>query len=242
MALFGNWRSKQEPPSPEEIPPFVYELIAVPGDEAEARCLSLRTEGRGRFWPVILGGREDVGRLAEEIAHAEATPEVILEAARTLEAEAILGELRAQFEDDMHPAEPEAWPAEAEASGALVAPFDILSGQPKFPAYIAKVPTCDSFAVPAWLRFGGWNECPPPERHVALFRRWQETYGAEIISVTGDIIECTVERPPADRDAAVKLAWEQYVYCPDIVWQGVETVTALAATLLKNRYWYFWWD
>jgi hypothetical protein len=242
MSLFGNWFGTRESLAPGAPPPFPYELIALPGEQAEGRCLSLRKEGRGVFWPVILGGREEVERLAAGIADPGTTPEIILELARTMDAEAILAELRTEFEEDMNPEEPEIWPSEAEAAGALVAPFEILSGQPRRPAYIAKVPAEDSFAAPAWLRFGGWNECPIPERHVALFRRWQQRYGAEIISVTGDIIECTVERPPADRDAALKLAWEQYTYCPDIVWQGVGTVTGLGATLLNNPYWYFWWD
>jgi hypothetical protein len=31
-------------------------------------------------------------------------------------------------------------------------------------------------------------------------------------------------------------------YCPDIVEQGVESVSALAAHLLDSPLWYFWWD
>ena len=38
------------------------------------------------------------------------------------------------------------------------------------------------------------------------------------------------------------LAWEQYLYCQDIVVQGCETIANLAATLLNSPFWYFWWD
>jgi hypothetical protein len=38
------------------------------------------------------------------------------------------------------------------------------------------------------------------------------------------------------------LAQAQYVYCPDIVDQGVESIEALAATLLGDPRWFFWWD
>jgi len=40
----------------------------------------------------------------------------------------------------------------------------------------------------------------------------------------------------------MKLAWEQYHYCPDIVWQGVGTTSDLAAMLRGHGVWYFWWD
>jgi len=40
----------------------------------------------------------------------------------------------------------------------------------------------------------------------------------------------------------MELAKEQYIFCNDIVDQGVGTVSALAATLLDSNYWYFWWD
>ncbi|WP_197277545.1 DUF4253 domain-containing protein [Bacillus sp. FJAT-27245] len=41
---------------------------------------------------------------------------------------------------------------------------------------------------------------------------------------------------------SVELAWEQFGFCSDIVWQGVGTVNALAGTLINSSTWYFWWD
>ena len=38
------------------------------------------------------------------------------------------------------------------------------------------------------------------------------------------------------------LAREQFVYCPDIVYQGTGTLAGLAAALLEGTTWYFWWD
>ena len=38
------------------------------------------------------------------------------------------------------------------------------------------------------------------------------------------------------------LALEHFLYCTDIVNQGYGTVEALAAVLLKSKYWHFWWD
>ena len=60
--------------------------------------------------------------------------------------------------------------------------------------------------------------------------------------MSGDIVECVVTKPPTDRNAPTILAWEQYWYCVDIVEQGCESVSNLAATILNSPYWYFWWD
>jgi hypothetical protein len=77
---------------------------------------------------------------------------------------------------------------------------------------------------------------------VALLRFWHDKYGAQIISATDDVIECTVSRPPSTREQAMELAREQFLYCADIVYQGVQTVSNLGAGLLNSKYWYFWWD
>ena len=63
-----------------------------------------------------------------------------------------------------------------------------------------------------------------------------------MVSITRDVIEFAVKNPPKTREAAMELAKEQYIFCNDIVDQGVGTVSALAATLLDSNYWYFWWD
>ena len=60
--------------------------------------------------------------------------------------------------------------------------------------------------------------------------------------MSGDVIECTVKTPPSSKQAALALAREQFVYCSDIVHQGVRSIEALAATLLNSKTWYFWWD
>lgn len=65
---------------------------------------------------------------------------------------------------------------------------------------------------------------------------------AELIALTADTVELRVSRRPANRDEALALALDQYVYCYDIVDQGTETVDALSAVLECSDYWIFWWD
>lgn len=104
------------------------------------------------------------------------------------------------------------------------------------------VPTTVPWTVPAYLPFGGWNECPHDEEHVVFLRHWYEQYGAELVVMTNDILEFAVTRPPQTRDQALALAREQYGYCNDIVTQGTETISNLAASLLDSKVWFFWWD
>ena len=51
-----------------------------------------------------------------------------------------------------------------------------------------------------------------------------------------------VARPPQTKEEALELARQQYLFCNDIVDQGVGDVESLAKTLLYSPVWYFWWD
>ena len=93
----------------------------------------------------------------------------------------------------------------------------------------------------AWLPFGGWNECPPPEEQRAAAKYWFEQYGAVPAVMSMDILEYALPAPvPWER--AMEAALEQYFFCADIVDQGVGTIGTLADVLAKSKYWYFWWD
>jgi hypothetical protein len=107
---------------------------------------------------------------------------------------------------------------------------------------IALLPSSEPAEAPAFLNFGGWNDCPGPEVHVALARRWADQYGARLVVCSNDTLEFRVKRPVASREEALRLAEEQYTYCEDIVVQGIETIEGLAAALLGASKWFFWWD
>jgi hypothetical protein len=107
---------------------------------------------------------------------------------------------------------------------------------------LAKIPTSKPWEVAAWVPMGGFNECPLPEEQIAIFKYWYEKYGAAPALVTHDVWELYVENPPNTQEEAESLAWEQYGFCSDIVWQGIGTVNGLAGTLIHSSVWYFWWD
>ena len=219
--------------------------ITVPGKSAIGLWQELRDRLEPGWWPIVVGGESDEARLAEGAADIETA------ASRTLELSAGL-DVTALFKRWHHENEPEedegerwdvvgTWPAATPRPSSFTLPFDILSGKPR-QTVVAIVPSNDGAEVPATLGWGGWNACPRPEEHVAVLRRWADIYGAELVGISGDVIEMRVLRPPKTREAAMVLATEQYDYCSDIVTQGTQSISALAADLLDDPTWYFWWD
>lgn len=134
------------------------------------------------------------------------------------------------------------WPEGVRPSISFHTAFDVLSRKPHPEVIVALVPTEVGWQVPAYLGFGSWNECPEPALHCAVFKFWQERHGAQIAVITHDVVEAVVEHPPTTREDALVVAQEQYEYCADIVEQGTETISRLAASLLNAPLWFFWWD
>ena len=134
------------------------------------------------------------------------------------------------------------WPASPDPSMELSVVRNLLTGKPLPKAYIGLAPTDDWTTIPAYLRWGGWNGCPAAEYHVAAMRTWRDRYGAELIGMSSDTINLRVATRPKTREEALALARDQYIYCTDIIDQGVQTYSALAADLMANDWWYFWWD
>lgn len=110
------------------------------------------------------------------------------------------------------------------------------------PVVMAEIPVKNPWEVFAYLPFGGWNECPDTLQMMSVLKYWHEKYGAVTAVITHDVLEVTVPEPVSDKQEALSLAIEQCNFCSDIVFQGVETIGALADILTKSRVWYFWWD
>ena len=134
------------------------------------------------------------------------------------------------------------WPIRSPGPVALTVIQDWRTGQAFDSVYIVLVPTEDSTTIPAYLRWGGWNANPLPEYHVAALRSWRDRFSAELIGLSGDVMNIRVATRPQSRDEALALAREQYAYCNDIVDQGMGTLSYLAAALKAHNWWFFWWD
>lgn len=233
---------------------FKYERITVPGSEALTEWEKLKGAGRGR--PVIVGSDEDFERIADQFTMADPavsgttipglslrSPDEILAAAKTLRFPADLRKWSGAYKPGDLTAPIGSWPSKAsnDPPGPTVA-TDIISGKFYNRVHIILIPTGSSWEVPAYLRWGDWNTCPPPEYHVAALRTWHEQFGVELVGLNGDTMNLRAARRPTTRQQSIALAKDQYAYCPDIVDQGVGTVSELAATLMSSAWWYLWWD
>lgn len=189
-------------------------------------------------WPLLLGARDSL-QCHRDLLAEHSPVEAIAEAEQLDAAEALRARLDEIEEDgDLPRGE---WPASVEPSSEIGIHLD-LSGNPRREVFLVLAPTPDAWRAVAHVPFGGWNDCPAPAEHVAVFKHWAARWGAVPVGVTKDTIECMVGAPPTTRDAALALAHEQYAYASDIVDQGTDTIDALAATLLNGTAWFFWWD
>lgn len=121
--------------------------------------------------------------------------------------------------------------------------FTDYSGDKTKEVALFYIPTAHPWELSAYVPFGGFNECPDPKTMVSVCKYWYEKYEAIPTTISGDIMEFTVNRP-AEKEEAINLAKEHYAFCPDRVDQGTLTYTLseLADTLSFADMWYFWWD
>lgn len=210
---------------------FAARVARAHTDRARAEELVPRT---GR-WPVIAG--EGVRSMVEQ---QPPRPHEDLREAAALDVERWFRELPDEILEepddvpDMGEWEPDAADADFEV--------EAVTGVPDGPATILLPETPRSYEVPAYLGFGGWNAYPDPHEHVAVLRRWHERYGVELFLVETDVLALAVGRLPETEEEARALAWEYFLYDEDSVYQGAETLGALASLLANARFWHFWWD
>jgi Domain of unknown function (DUF4253) len=221
---------------------FQYLTTQCSGIDALNEWSRLRARGKLEgFYPVIIGDDDDLERLSESMELHDDNPALIIAAANELGGSSALQSIREREPDLFESVERGVWPSNI-AHQSFVSHTDILTRKPKAQLYIAHLPTVQSHEALAYLKYGGWNECPPPVEQVAIHKMWSDRYGAEVVFATGDVIECRVGKPPTIVEHAFELAEQQFVYCTDIVFQGVQTMSALAACLKNHDVWYFWWD
>jgi hypothetical protein len=236
-----------------------------------ANALKLWSSLRDRFaetglWPIIRGDFEDVDafehdpqaalasiprgsmrellapRLREELENLQ--QHLPGKFQHTTDLDAFARQVDASgihsFSDTAEPEQP--WPAAPDTTISIHSITDGVSQKPLKEVGFALIELKHPYEAPAYLGFGGWNAAPPPEEIAAALREWEAAYGAVPIAITGDVLECMVDRPPQTPEAAFHLAAEQYMFCDDIVGQGTQTVRQLAIGLWRSPTWFFWWD
>ena len=231
---------------PDSAQPLFYTQVPG-GDAAYAIWQQLRalTEQTG-YWPLLMGA----DGLWFASALAELDTQHWLAQAKERKGEQYFAERVEMLPDPDD--EVDEWEEYAEELGlespefnppsGLLSTRDVLSREPLVQVTVVLLPTRQGFEAAAWLGFGGWNECPDPVWQVAIQQDWCQRYGAEPVVMGHDVLEMRLSRPPLDEAAALALAREQYLFCCDIVDQGVMTIANLQQSLLGSELWYFWWD
>lgn len=103
---------------------------------------------------------------------------------------------------------------------------------------IAKIPTADSWKIPAYLAFGNWNDCPEPEVHMMFLKSWKERFDADLMTVGYDYLEIMVNHPPTEKETLLALAREHFFMSQE----SEGPLSAIGKSLQGSRYWFFWWD
>lgn len=252
--LTPEQRAKYEAMHARMMAALTYERVTVSGDQALTEWEKLRDAGRG--WPVVVGDDEDLERIADQFSMGDPrvagveipgmdvrSPAQILEAAAKIKFPDDLRKWPGAYQPEDLQAPIGEWPSTVEDSGpGLSVAMDIVSGRFHEQVHILLIPAQHSWEVPAYLRWGDWNACPPPEYHVAALRNLHQNFGANIVGINGDTMNILAKNGPRNRDKALSLASDLYGYCPDIVDQGVGSISALAAELTSSEWWYLWWD
>ena len=107
---------------------------------------------------------------------------------------------------------------------------------------LALVPAKGGWELPALLAWPGGEglDIGGPE-HLSVLHFWYEAYGAEVVAMGLEQLECLVTQPPDDARGAFELAVQHYAYCPALMDNLAPAMGALAATLF-GRHWFFDWS
>ena len=220
----------------------IMEMVRVPGAEALREVAGYRQafNRTSRLYPFIIGADDEVRKFEQMIDPPADGGAACIELAGQVDVARWLRDKASEYAEDWPD---ESWPEAHESpTDTIFSLHDLLSGQPKPEVFIGLVEVENSWEVFAKLGLGDWNDCPAPHVHVALHRYWHQRFMAMPIAISGDVVECFVGAPPADKDTALRLAREQYTYCYDIVEQGVGSIGSLGSAVLNSKFWYFWWD
>ena len=124
-------------------------------------------------------------------------------------------------------------------------PFSFFNFETKscYETIVFKIPTTNPWELPAYIPFGGWNECPDAKEMTSICKYWYDQYGAVPIAVTHDILEMEVPKPVSS-EISIEVAKEHYAFCPDRLYQCTQsfTLSEIAKSLEGSTVWYFWWD
>jgi len=104
------------------------------------------------------------------------------------------------------------------------------------------VPTPANWLVPGLLSWtGAANYDVGPLEHTTMLRRLAARWGIEIIAMDDEMLIMHLAYILSVNDG-MAAALEAYLYCPDNVEQGYDSIDRLAMDMMTCTLWDFWWD
>lgn len=104
-------------------------------------------------------------------------------------------------------------------------------------AYGLEIPVTASWEVVMHTHFGGCRQSHDDVEHGAVWRRWEEHYGAHIVGMDSRGLSVYVRKPPPTVGAAMALAWEHLHYASDLMGVPGFSVARHAMSLHSSNHW-----
>ena len=105
---------------------------------------------------------------------------------------------------------------------------------------VAVTRAADAVAAVGWM--GAVNHHADMGPMAAIFRSWEDRFGAHVVTIGFDTLMFLVDRPPTDLESALAIAAEHFSACPDNIHQGSGSLEEYASELVDSPIWNFWWD
>jgi len=122
----------------------------------------------------------------------------------------------------------------------------VATEQSAFLALVAARRAADVPAAVGWTGFGVDAPGSPEARCLevaTVLRSWQARFGARPLRIGSDmILRVLVERPPGTLKAATQVAAEHLAFADEYGRYSGQPIRDLAAELLGQPIWHFWWD
>jgi hypothetical protein len=216
------------PPPPPPKAEFPFPTREVSGETALAEFEAAKADTSAV--PIIIAGGSDmVQAIADAMARRKESVATLLDKA-TANPD--------PFKKSSKPKMPAKWPEVGPFKDT--GPFlvnDYARNSFKTIVTLAMIPAASAAEIPAHLKLGGWNATPEADVMVAMLRKWQRDYGAEIVAISDNAMDIRVTRKPATREEAMVLAREHHAFC-----ETEGTRAEAAAELMQMNWWHFWWD
>jgi hypothetical protein len=187
------------------------------------------------FWPLILGTRQAAESLGNVLAYN--TQERISEAIRksmSVDLHQWFGNRAKQVIENIFDPKP--------ADEILFSPLESPSIFGHFgEVVIGLIPQSKGWDLPSIFGLDGSIWKPDPFVESAIFRRWNERYGADVFAFYEGTISLVVRRPPLSQSASLNIASELFLYFPDRIPHFREEKEMFIQNLIGRHCWLFDW-